>query len=130
MQACLLNFVNRDDFLRFVKEHADACLRAAQHISGYCHDAYDVVRSIGLSQSASGKIAKFLLASALGGQVNNGVVRASLALTHTDIAQLMGTSRETITRTMTGFKKKHIVELHGSILTIYDKPALERLVAA
>ena len=130
MQPCLLNFVNRDDFLRFLKEHGDACLRAAHHISGYCHDAYDVVRSIGLTHSASARIAKFLLASAVGGRVTNGVVRASLALTHEDIAQLMGTSRETITRTLTGFEKKDIVVLKGSILTIYDKLALERIVAA
>jgi CRP/FNR family cyclic AMP-dependent transcriptional regulator len=130
MQPCLFNFVNRDDFLRFLKEHADACLRAAQDIAGYCHDAYAAVRSIGSSKSASGRIAKFLLASAVGGRVTNGVVCASLAMTHEDIGQLMGTSRETITRAMTEFKKKHIVELRRSILTIYDKAALERLVAA
>jgi CRP/FNR family cyclic AMP-dependent transcriptional regulator len=128
MQPCLLNFVNRDDFLRFLKEHGDACLRAANQTGGYCHDAYDVVRSIGLSHSASRKIAKFLLASAVGGRVRNGVVRASLTLTHEDIAQIIGTSRETITRTIAEFKKKHIAELKLSILTIYDRAALERVV--
>jgi len=91
---------------------------------------YDVVRSIGLSHSASGRIAKFLLASARDGQVTNGVVRANLALTHEDMAQLMGTSRETITRTLTDFRKKDIVELKGSTLIIHNKSALERLVAA
>jgi len=130
MQPSLLNFVNREDFLRFLKEHSDACLQAAQHIIRDCHDLYDVVRSIGLSHSASGRIAKFLLASARDGQVTNGVVRANLALTHEDMAQLMGTSRETITRTLTDFRKKDIVELKGSTLIIHNKSALERLVAA
>jgi CRP/FNR family transcriptional regulator, cyclic AMP receptor protein len=130
MQPSLLNFVNREDFLRFLKEHSDACLQAAQHIIRDCHDLYDVVRSIGLSHSASGRIAKFLLASARDGQVTNGVVRAKLALTHEDMAQLMGTSRETITRTLTEFRKMEIVELKGSTLIIHNKPALERLVEA
>jgi CRP/FNR family transcriptional regulator, cyclic AMP receptor protein len=130
MQPCLLNFVGRKDFLRFLKGHADACLHAAQHISRDCRDAYDVVRSIGLSQSVSGRVAKFLLASATDGRVTNGVVRARLALTHEDIAQLVGTSRETITRTLSGFRKKDIVELKGSTLIIHNKPALERFVAA
>jgi CRP/FNR family transcriptional regulator len=130
MQPSLLNFVNREDFLRFLKEHSDACLQAAQHIIRDCHDLYDVVRSIGLSHSASGRIAKFLLASAKDGQVTNGVVRAKLALTHEDMAQLMGTSRETITRTLTDFRKKDIVELKGSTLIIHNKSAQERLVAA
>ena len=130
MQPSQLNFVNREDFLRFLKEHGDACLQAAQQISRDCRDAYDVVRSIGLSHSVSGRVAKFLLASAADGRVTNGVVRANLALTHEDIAQLMGTSRETITRTLSEFRKKDIVELKGSTLIIHNKSALERLVPA
>jgi CRP/FNR family transcriptional regulator, cyclic AMP receptor protein len=130
MLPSLLNFVNREDFLRFLKDHSDACLQAAQHIIRGCHDLYDVVRSIGLSHSISGRVAKFLLASATDGQATNGVVRANLALTHEDIAQLMGTCRETITRTLTEFRKMEIVELKGSTLIIHNKPALERLVAA
>ena len=74
-------------------------------------------------------VADFLLASATDGQVTNGVVRARLAMTHTDIAQLTGTSRETITRILSEFRKKDIVELKNSTLTIHDKPALEQLVA-
>jgi CRP/FNR family transcriptional regulator, cyclic AMP receptor protein len=89
-----------------------------------------VVRSIGLSHSVSGRVAKFLLASATDGRVSHGVVRARLTLTHEDIAQLIGTSRETITRTLSEFRKKDIVELKGSILIIHNKPALEHLVAA
>jgi len=108
MQPSLVNFVNREDFLRFLREHGDACLRAAQHISRDCQDAYDVVRSIGLSHSVSGRVAKFLLASATDGRVSRGVVRARLTLTHEDIAQLIGTSRETITRTLSEFRKKDI----------------------
>ena len=130
MQPCQLNFVSREDFLPFLKKHGDACLHAAQHISRDCKDAYDVVRSIGLSHSVSGRLAKFLLTSATDGQVTNGVVRTRLALTHEDIAQLTGTSRETITRILSEFRKKDIVELKGSTLIIHDKPALERLVAA
>jgi CRP/FNR family transcriptional regulator, cyclic AMP receptor protein len=130
MQRCQFTVVNREDFLRFLKEHGDACLQAAQQISRDCKDAYDVVRSIGLSRSVSERVAKFLLASATDGQVTNGVVRTSLALTHEDIAQLTGTSRESITRILSEFRKKDIVELKGSTLTIHNKPALEQLGAA
>jgi CRP/FNR family transcriptional regulator len=130
MQPSRLNFVNREDFLRFLKGHNDASLHAAQQISRDCQDAYDVVRSIGLSNSVSGRVAKFLLASATDGHVTDGVIRARLLLTHEDIAQLTGTCRETITRILAAFRKKHIVELKDSTLTIHNKPALERLVAA
>ena len=130
MQPCQLNFVNRADFLRFLKEHGDACLHTAQQISRECRDAYEVVRSIGLSHSVSGRVAKLLLASATDGQVKNGEVRARLALTHEEIAQLTGTSRETITRTLSEFRKRDIIELKGGTLIIRNKSALERLGAA
>ncbi|MBZ5549913.1 MAG: Crp/Fnr family transcriptional regulator [Acidobacteriia bacterium] len=130
MQPSQLNFVNREDFLRFLKAHGDACLHAAQQISRECRDAYEVVRSIGLSRSVSGRVAGFLLASATDGGVMNGVVCARLALTHEEIAQLTGTSRETITRILSEFRKKDIAELKNSTLTIHNKLALEQLVAA
>ena len=130
MQPSQLNFVNREDFLRFLKAHGDACLHAAQQISRECRDAYEVVRSIGLSHSISTRVAKFLLESALEGKVTDGAVRVKLVLTHEDIAQLTGTTRETITRILSEFRKQDIVELKGSTLTIRNKDALERLVAA
>jgi CRP/FNR family transcriptional regulator, cyclic AMP receptor protein len=130
MQPSQLNFVNREDFLRFLKGHGDACLQAAQHISRDCQHAYDVARSIGLSHSVSGRVAKFLLAAATDPEVTNGVVRARLVMTHVDIAQTLGTSRESITRILSEFREKDIAELKGSTLTIHNKAALERLVAA
>jgi len=95
------------------------------------HLAIKVSRVAHSSHShVSGRVAKFLLASATDGQVTNGVVRTRLALTHEDIAQLTGTSCETITRILSGFRNKDIIELKNSMLTIHDKRALERLVAA
>jgi CRP/FNR family transcriptional regulator len=130
MQPCLLNFASREDFLRFLKEHGDACLQAAQHISRDYQEACHAIRSVGLSHSITERLAKFLLESSAEGQVVNGVVRTKFRLTHEDIAQLIGTSRETITRTLSEFRKREIVELKGSTLIIHNKPALERLVSA
>lgn len=130
MQPCLMNFVNREDFLKFLRTHGDACLNAARQISRDCRDAYDAVRSFGLSHSISERVAKFLLASATDRRATNGVLRSTLSLTHEQIAQLVGTTRETITRTLSDFKKKDIVELKGSTLIIHNKSALERLAPA
>jgi CRP/FNR family transcriptional regulator, cyclic AMP receptor protein len=64
------------------------------------------------------------------GQVADGVVSTKLALTHEEISQCIGSSRETITRTLREFRKKKIVELTGSTLTVRNKTALARLGAA
>jgi len=130
MQPSQLDFVNREDFLRFLKEHGDACLQAAQHISRDYQNACDVVRSVGLPHSISERLAKFLLETSAEGEIANGVIRTKLALTHDEIGQIIGTCRESITRTLSEFREMKIVELKGSTLTIRNKAALGRLVAA
>src|ERR1022692_1931883 len=128
MQPCQLDFVGRDDMLQFLGEHADASLHATQHLARDCSDAYGVVRSIGLSHSVSERFARFLLETAADGEVSNGKVRVRLAMTHEEISQLVGTSRETITRLLSEFRRKSLAELKGSMLIIHNRPALKQMV--
>lgn len=130
MQPCQLNFVGRDDFLYFLKTHGDASLHATQHLAQDCSDSYGVVRSIGLSHSVSERFARFLLETAADGETSNGTVRVRLALTHEEISQLIGTSRETITRLLSEFRKNALAELKGSMLIIHNRPALRHMVGA
>lgn len=129
LQPSQLTFIGREDFLRFLRTHGDACLHAAQHLSRDCVSAYEVIRSIGLSHSASEKLARLLLQWSADGRVSNGEVRLKLALTHEEIAQLIGTSRETVTRMLGDFRKKRILELTGSTLLIHNLEVLERMAA-
>jgi CRP-like cAMP-binding protein len=46
------------------------------------------------------------------------------------MAQLIGTSRETVTRTLSQLKKKGVLEFNGSTLVIRNKRALENMVEA
>ena len=130
MQPCQLNFVGREDMLRFLNEHADAALHATQHLARDCSDSYGVVRTIGLSHSVSERFARFLLETAEDGEVSNGTVRVRLAMTHEEISQLVGTSRETITRLLSEFRRNSMAELKGSTLIIHNHPALKSLVGA
>jgi CRP/FNR family transcriptional regulator len=130
MQPCQLNFVGREDMLRFLNEHADAALHATQHLARDCADAYGVVRAIGLSHSVSERFARFLLETAAAGEVSHGKVRVRLAMTHEEISQLVGTSRETITRLLSEFRRNDFAELKGSMLIIHNRPALRSLVGA
>src|SRR5690242_11102802 len=61
LQPVELAFIPRADFLKLITRHGDACLYFASHLSRDCHAAYDQVRSIGLSQSVSERLARFLL---------------------------------------------------------------------
>jgi len=130
LQPAQLVFIRRADFLRLMNLHPDACLRAAEHIARDCQSAYELIRSIGLSHSVSEKLARLLLQWSTDARVVDGTIRLKLALTHEEMAQLIGTSRETVTRTLSEFKKQRVLEVTGSTLLIRNKAALEKLVAS
>ena len=105
VDPCQVNFVKREDFLRFLKEHSDACLRVAEQLSEKYNSACREIRSLGLSHSAGEKLAKLLLEwSAKNGEAAKAEPRVKLALTHEEIAQMIGTSRETVTRLICRFE--------------------------
>ncbi len=44
-------FIKRKDFVRFLKEHSDACMQVVQMLSNDVHAAYDRVRAIGMARA-------------------------------------------------------------------------------
>lgn len=129
LQPCQLAFIAAEDILRFMRTHDDACLQAAMHVSRDCQSAYDVVRSIGLCHSATAKLARFLLQWTEDGRTSEGAIRTKLSLTHEEIAQLIGASRETVTRILGDFRKQRVAEIAGSTLLVRNRPALEQAAA-
>ncbi len=130
MQPCQLDYAGREDMLRFLREHSDAAFHALEHLARDCSDSYGVARTMGLSHSVSERFARFLLESTAAGEGNDGRVRVRLAMTHEEISQLVGTSRETITRLLSEFRRNQLAELKGSMLIIHNRPALRNLVRA
>ena len=129
LDPCQVTFVKRDGFLRFLKQHGDACLRVAEQLSDKYNTACREVRAIGLSHSAGEKLAMLLLDwEVKDGQAPKAEPRRKMALTHEEIAQMIGTSRETVTRLLADFKRRQIVEYTGSSLRIHNKAALKAMV--
>jgi CRP/FNR family transcriptional regulator len=101
----------------------------AEQLSEKYNTACHEVRALGLSHSAGEKLAKLLIEwSSKNGEAAKQEPRLKLALTHEEIAQMIGTSRETVTRLFADLKKKQIVQAKGSTLIIRNKTAL-RLIA-
>ena len=51
-----------------------------------------------------------------------------LTLTHEEIAEIIGTTRETVSRLFAQFKKQQLLHLKVATLIIRDKAALEKMV--
>jgi CRP/FNR family transcriptional regulator, cyclic AMP receptor protein len=129
MDPCQVNFVKREDFLGFLKAHPDACFKVAEQLSEKYNNTCHELRSLGLSHSAGEKLAKLLLEwSSKNGKASKREPRLKLSLTHEEIGQMIGVSRETVTRTLADFRRRQIVQAKGSTLVIRNKAAL-RLIA-
>lgn len=130
LEPSQLNFIKRDDFLRFLSSHTEACMHTAQQLSEKYQSAQREIRSLGLAQSTAEKLGKLLLDwCALHGETTPKGIRLKVLLTHEEIAQMIGTTRETVTRLLSEFKRKKIVEVKGSTIVILRKEELERMVS-
>src|SRR6202162_2400712 len=123
------NFISRQDFLVFLREHGEAALRVAQQLGETYHSAIAEMRTIGLSHSAGEKLARFLLDLSAEHE-GKGEVKFKLTLTHEEIAQMIGSSRETVTRAFADFKQKQLLQVKGSTLIITNKAGLESVVSS
>jgi CRP/FNR family transcriptional regulator len=99
----------------------------AQQLSENYHMAIGEMRTIGLSHSAAEKFARFLVEQITESDKADGEVRATLTLTHEEIAQMIGSSRETVTRLFSDFKKRELLQVKGSTLLIHDISTLRKL---
>ena len=125
IDPCQVNFVKRDDFLKFLKDDVEVCFKVAEQLSEKYHNACKEVRALGLSHSAAEKLAALLLEwSAKSGETAEHEPRLKVRLTHEEIAQMIGTSRETVTRLFADLKKHRILESKGSTLVIRNQAAL------
>ena len=129
LEPSQIRFIKRDDFLRLSGEYHDACHHAALQLADECDANTDQVRSIGLSHSAAEKLAHLFLTwcDESGKETQDGI-RVPMLMTHHDMAQLIGTSRETVTRLLKDFRDQGIISTKGSTLTIRNPGALNALV--
>ena len=123
------NFIPRDALLQFLKQHGEVALRVAEQLSQNYYTAYEGIRTLGLTTSPAEKFARLLLSWYPDNQAN-GQTQIKLTLTHEEIAEMIGTTRETVSRLFSDFKKKQLLQVKGSTLVLRNKGALEKMVHA
>jgi CRP/FNR family cyclic AMP-dependent transcriptional regulator len=121
-------YVDSEQFLQVLLQNPEAALSVALHACSNYKIACEQISLLALCRSASERLAQFILSwPHPGEQRDTPPVR--LGLTHDEISQAAGTSRETVTRTLIDFRKKGWATLASSKLIVQDREAMERLVA-
>jgi CRP/FNR family transcriptional regulator len=125
-----ISFLRQADLLRLMRLHGDLALWVTQHISADYASTCREIRDLILSDSASEKLARLLMGWLDQNTKARNPMQMKLALTHEEIGQMIGSSRETVSRLFAGFKKQRIIQQTGSTLIIPNRVALESLISA
>jgi CRP/FNR family transcriptional regulator len=128
LEPSQVSFIRRDDFLRFLNAYSEACMHTAEQLSEKYESAQREIRSLGLAHTTSEKLAKLLLGWSDTGEETPQGKRMQVLLTHEEIAQMIGTTRETVTRLLSDFKRKKLISVKGSSFFVLAEAQMRELV--
>lgn len=131
LEPAQVSYLPRPDFLRFLQKYGEVSVRVAEHLSMELRRAYTQVARIALAPTARAKLAGLLLDWAgVDSQPPARGARFHLRLTQEEIGELIGSSRETVSRLLNDFRRKGLIDLKGTLITLPDPRRLEAIFAS
>ncbi len=124
-----VSLIPRDDFLAFIRSHGEASLHAAHSLAAEYKSALSGARSLALSGSVAGRVARLLLDWGNAASSDRHETWFNMDLTHEDLADFAGATRETITRTLGRFQKDKLIQIRGVTVHILLPEKLADLAA-
>jgi CRP/FNR family cyclic AMP-dependent transcriptional regulator len=127
LSPCEVNFIKSDDFRRLLQSDADICMHAALQMSLQYNNACRELRWVGLSRSADWRVASLMLVWLEERGTPGPVPGFKMTLTHEEVAQMVGTTRETVTRVLARFRKQGFIQVRGATILVSNMAALQRI---
>ena len=128
IELCQIKFVERESFLLWIGRHSDAALACAKMLAHEVTTSFDNVHDLLMARSSTEKLARLLL-SWVSDEPRNRELRVSTEFTHEEISQMIGSSRETVTRLLSDMKRKDLIRLEGATLVIPNRIALQAIAS-
>jgi CRP/FNR family transcriptional regulator, cyclic AMP receptor protein len=128
IELCQIKFVERASFLQLIASDSRAALACANILAHEVTGSFDDVHELLLARSSTEKLARLLL-SWVEDEPRNRELRVSTEFTHEEIAQMIGSSRETVTRLLSDMKRKDLIRLEGATLVIPSRIALQAIAS-
>lgn len=122
-----LFILNRNDFLNILYSNPAVSINLLKELSIRLRNATNKIKTLSL-KDAEGKIAMVLLQIADDvGKIRKGVVEIENLPNQQELANMAGTSRETISRTLHSFAKKGLIEIEGSTVRLLNYEEFQKL---
>lgn len=128
LEPCQVKFIDQEDFQAFIHTNHAAALACAVALSREVKTAFEDVHDLLLARSSTEKLARLLL-SWIVHEPRDLDIRVSTDFTHVEMAQMIGSSRETVTRLLGEMKRRELIRQEGSTLVIRNRVALQAIAA-
>ncbi len=120
--------ISREAFQNYIRENPDFGLRLIEILGGRLRQAQARIEDLVFRQVPS-RVARLLLTLAeTHGRVTPSGVRVEFPLTHQEIADMVGSSRVTVTQILNKFRSSNWINIESKRVTIHNMDALEELV--
>jgi CRP-like cAMP-binding protein len=120
LEASEVLILTRQDFLELLKNHPDISIYLLEEMANRLRKSDQLIKDLSLS-NAEHKIAMSIIRlSEELGTIKKGQVEIEDLPYQKDIANMAGTSRETVSRTLKKFENKGYLEKKGRKLVIFD----------
>jgi len=123
-ELCLLR---REEFNHLIEKHPGIALKLLKELTSRLRKADERIESLALLD-VSGRIAGILLqfAEESGKRLPDGGVIIRSRPTHQELANMVGTTRETVTRILNQMEQKNYIVMSGKSVTIPNPDILKR----
>ncbi len=129
IEPCDLDLVRREEFIDFLNRHEDQFRAALDELAMQHTCILAAIRRLSLAPSLLANLARFLLGLNCP-EDKPQTNKVHLRLTQEEVAQQLGTTRESVTRSLSKLRKNNIIEQRGHTITIHDRATLEHLAGA
>lgn len=127
LEVSQVNFIGGAELQYLFETHHQTSLNAARALALECEAEAEHIRALELSHSATERLASLILSWCPPDQHPCRGCRVPMLMTHEDLSQWIGSSRETVTRILKIFREKQLISIKGSTLTILNAAALQSL---
>jgi CRP/FNR family transcriptional regulator, cyclic AMP receptor protein len=128
LQPCRTDFVSRRELMELIEQSETGAQAVLKVLSQELTELTERMKLLLLPQTVNGRLAKLLLEwSKANGSDASGTTRVDRAFTHEEMAQMICTSRETVTRLLASLSRQNVIRITSDSILISDRAALEKM---
>ena len=121
LEPCRTDSISRVELIELMQQSQAGAQAILKILSRELTELTDRAKLLLLPQTASGRLAKLLL------DWSNGNGSVDRVLTHEEIAQMICSSRETVTRLLAILNRQQVIRVTSDSILIRDRLALEKI---